>query len=52
MTIKLPLKKKQVDDVLSQEEQWANAQKTDGALLQCTRARLPTGNAIGITMAL
>jgi hypothetical protein len=31
ITMKLPLQKKQVDDILSQEDQWANAQKTEGA---------------------
>ena len=30
-SMKLPLKAKEVDDVLGQEEQWAHAQKTDGA---------------------
>jgi hypothetical protein len=31
ISIKLPFQRKQVDDVLAQEEQWANAQKTEGA---------------------
>jgi hypothetical protein len=33
MSMKLPLKQKEAEDVLSQEEQWANAQRTEGAPL-------------------
>jgi hypothetical protein len=33
MNLKLPVKPKEVDDVLGQEEQWVHAQKTDGSLL-------------------
>ena len=32
MSVKLPLQPKPVDDILSKEAQWANAQKTEGVL--------------------
>jgi hypothetical protein len=32
ISVKVPIASKPVDDILGQDEQWANAQKTDGAL--------------------
>jgi hypothetical protein len=38
MVMKLPLKKKEVDDILAEEQKWEHAQRTDGALCASSTA--------------
>jgi hypothetical protein len=35
MVMKLPLKTKEVDDILAEEQKWEHAQRTDGVDTSC-----------------